>query len=33
MLAAAPRLVHRSGQAQYVAPWRDLSAREAEEVI
>jgi len=33
MLAAAPRLAHQSGQAQYVAPWRVLSAREAEEVI
>ena len=33
VLAAAPRLAHRSGQAQYVAPWPVLSAREAEEVI
>ncbi|MCU0908487.1 MAG: Hint domain-containing protein [Rhodobacteraceae bacterium] len=33
MLLAAPRLVHRAGQAQYVAPWPVLSAREAEEVI
>jgi hypothetical protein len=33
MLAAAPRMVHRSGHAQYVPPWRALSAREAEEVI
>lgn len=33
LASAAPRVVHEAGQAQYVAPWRALSAREAEEVI